>query len=113
MLLEKQAKVNDVVAVRLVSGEEIVGRLTSTSDTAIVIAKPLVLGMRQMQNPKSGEIETGMAFAPFMLSLAEEDGITLQASNIVTKIKARQAISDSYIQQTSSIELPSSPPLIV
>lgn len=113
MLIEKKAVVGDIVAARLISGEEVVGTLKRLGETDVEITKPLVLGLQQMQNPTTRQVETGMAFAPFMLSLADDGGVTFELAKIVTFIKVRDEIRNGYIQNTTGMELPEKPSLVV
>lgn len=106
MLLEKQIQQGDIVALRLVSGEEIVGKIGEVEGHSIQLFKPLVLGMQQQQNSQTGQVEIGMAFAPFMLALADDDSVIISAENIITRIKAREEVRNSYIKSTSDIEVP-------
>ena len=113
MLVEKPIELGDIVAVKLRSGEEVIGKLKAMNGERIIIIKPLVLGMQQSIIPSTGQPEIGMGFAPFMLALADGGSVTFDRDGITTYIKARKEISDAYIQSTSSIEVPQSSSLIV
>lgn len=89
---------SDVIAVKLISGDEIIGRVKKRieeTDT-ITITKPLAVTM----TPQGGG-----ALIPFMLT-AEADEVTLQKSAIaVLPTPCNKQVSDLYIQQTTGIVL--------
>ncbi len=106
MLLEQKAKQGDIVAVKIISGEELIGRLDTENPLKLI--KPLVLGMQQQQNPETGEIEVGMAWAPFMLSVSDNGSITLADGSYITFIKVRDEIKQAYIKSTTGLAVPPS-----
>jgi len=104
MLIEKNATENDIVAVKLISGEELIGRAISIpTDPSyqLVLSKPIVLGMQQTQ---TGEL--GLGFGPFMLGIEDDAKITLEASSYITMVKARDEIKQAYIKSTTGLEVP-------
>jgi hypothetical protein len=83
MLIEKkELSVNDVAVIRLVTGEELVGKVVAVSANDITITKPVILQM-QMISAK----EAGIGFAPFMVGADEARPLYLPA---------RQACSPAY-----------------
>lgn len=106
MLIEKAVGDNDVVAVKLVSGEEIIGKIISKPvdpNYQLVLSKPVVLGMQQAPN---GDV--GLGFGPFMLGIDDDVKITLEQSSYITMVKARGEIEKAYIKSTTGLEVPPS-----
>ena len=104
MLIEQRAKQGDIVAVKLVSGEELIGKMDTANPLKLI--KPIVLGMQQTS---TGEI--GMAFAPFMLSADDGASITLTDGSYIALVKVRDEVKQAYIKSTTGLDVP--PALIV
>lgn len=99
MLIKKKPAINDVVAVRLSTREEIIGRMTASDDKSVTLAKPLALQLHQTPN--------GMAlgFAPYGLSTAEDETVVFNRDHIVSDpLHVRDDVKQSYVQATSSIQ---------
>ena len=109
MLIQKKVDVNDIVAVKLNTGEELIGRIVAQNP--LELTKPVVLGMQQQQNPQTGQVEVGMGFAPFMLGIPDDGNIILEQGSYITMVKARDEIKQAYIKSTTGLEVP--PSLVV
>jgi hypothetical protein len=103
MLIEKkELSVNDVAVIRLVTGEELVGKVVAASASDITITKPVILQM-QMINPK----EAGIGFAPFMVGAEEAGRYTFPHDKLVLlPMKARQDIAINYLKATTGLTMP-------
>jgi hypothetical protein len=95
---------NDVVSLKLVSGEEIIGYFISNDANGITLRKPLV------------PVPTGngnMGLAPFIMSsdyLSAGDGeITFNITTVITTIAASPQFKTAYMQQVSGFDLSPSP----
>jgi len=97
MLIETPYKNGDVVAVKLTSGEEVIGKLENESAEYIKINKPTVFA----NTPK------GTALVPFMqtMDLATNPSVPLRASSCIAVIKVAKELADVYIEGTSGIRL--------
>jgi len=93
MLIEQKLEKGTVVAVKLISGDEIVGKIERLNATELVILKPIAIGL-------SGQ---GIGFGPFMLSAADDVALTFKLEQVVTYVQAREEIKNAYIQSTSGI----------
>jgi len=105
MLIEKNMapKEGDIVAFRLVNGQEVIGRAVVITATSITLYRPLVLDV-QMVSPQ----QAGLAFMPLMMAVDEETRITISLDRMVTNpVKARQDIAANYVRQTTGIAIPS------
>jgi hypothetical protein len=104
MLIENTAlpQTGDIVAFRLATGEEVVAKLVSETETGVTIAKPVVLQM-QMVGPQ----QAGIGLAPFMVAIDEDAKVTVQRSLMITRpVKARKEIANNYIKATTGLEIP-------
>jgi len=99
-MLTVKHNVNDVVTLKLVSGEEIIGYYTSYNSNKITLRKPVV--------PVPTEQGT-MALAPYIMSsnyLHEHGGeIDFNINTVVTITKTNKSFSDAYSKQVSGLDL--------
>lgn len=97
MLIEKKPGVGDLIAIKLVTGEEIVGRIDknpSDSDPNDLTLKTPVAWMLTQQ---------GVMPAPFMVTAEDKPTITYRSTAIIAKTAPRKEISDAYVQVTTGI----------
>ena len=96
MLLDVR-KPGDVVALKLMSGEEVIGSFQSDADGKITLRKPLAMDM----SPQ------GPALAPWIASadIDTTSNYELNKDHIVTIVKAHKPIADVYTQATTGIDL--------
>lgn len=95
MLLEKQGhKENDVVSLRLSSGEELIGKYISEDDNSIKLEKVLMLAMNQK----------GLGMVPYMITVHPENKINLNKNQIVVIAESDKEIASQYILQTTGIQ---------
>lgn len=97
MLIETPYKNGDIVAVKLVSGEEVIGRLEAETSDHIKLNKPTVFA----NTPQ------GVALVPFMqtMDLGLNPTVPLRAGNCTAVIKVAQELANVYIEGTSGIKL--------
>jgi len=89
---------NDVMTVRLLTGEEVIGRLVNEDDKGITLSKPVMLGATQK----------GMGFMPICLSIDDTSEFTFKHFHVMFSSKTRSEIVDAYIKATTGIQLASS-----
>ena len=111
MLVKRPLEINDIVAVKLVSGEELIGKLVSLPNSGskrISLTKPIVLGMQQQQNPTTGQLSVGLGFGPFMLGISDDETVELEEHAYLTFSKARDEVKNAYLKSTTGLEVPPS-----
>lgn len=93
-------KKNDVVTIKLVSGEEIVGYFVSDDSKTIILRKPVV-------PVPTGQGQIGLA--PYLMSsdyLQTGNGeIPFNNQAIITVVTTSGAFTKAFIQQVSGIDL--------
>jgi hypothetical protein len=99
-------KVNDVITIKLVSGEEVIGYYVSDDDAGIVLRKPVV-------PVPTGQGQIGLA--PFIMSSDYLTGgnaeIKFNKQAVITAVGTNKQFKDAYTQQVSGLDLsPSSKP---
>lgn len=94
MLIETPYKENDIVSIKLSSGEEIVGKLVEETSDGFTISKPLMLA----QTPK------GMGLAPYMFTVDPEKAqLKFNEKNVITVTKTMETMAKQYIQSTTGL----------
>ena len=94
MLFEKKFSDGDVVTLKLISGEEVLGRFVSEDMVSITLSKPLTIGM----TPK------GPAMAPVLMTVDPDNDLTFNRSSVIVYVKCHKEIANQYIFQTTGIQ---------
>src|SRR5262245_10913033 len=101
MLIEKRntPDINDVVTIKLLSGEEIVGKLVEKTIDSVFLAKPVHIVMQPVSAKRMG-----LAFHPVLGSV--RDGITMQfplTGLAIRPVKTGEDVARNYIQATTGL----------
>lgn len=105
MLRENSSfKPGDIVAIKLISGEEIIGKLIEDNNTYIKVQSPLLLILQMVDssqyNTITGNTEPSqqamVAFAPFMLGLRDNHVVVIEPSKFITIVKAREDAAEQF-----------------
>lgn len=97
MLQESKHSKNDVVTVKLLSGEELIGYFVEETDKGVTLRKPVV------------PIATGeqsMGLAPFIMSAdtpMEAAPLTLRSHSVSAVVSTSAAFKKAYVQQMSGL----------
>lgn len=95
MLIDRKYKENDVISLKISSGEEVIGRFVKEDLEHIYITKPTILGMNQK----------GIAMMPFMITVDPDKEHALSKNAVITYQLTDQEIAKQYLSQTSGIAL--------
>jgi hypothetical protein len=95
MLIEMPYKENDVVSLKLSSGEELVGKLYQDKDDIFIIEKPLSLTATQ----------EGMGLAPFMFTVHHESKFYFHKTGVSCIAKTEETMAKNYIQSTTGLQV--------
>lgn len=94
MLISTPMSLNDVVTVKMVGGDEVVGKLTDErTDTYVELSKPLVVMIGQQ----------GFGLAPYILTAGPEATAQLDRRHIISIVKTFDAVAKQYIKQTTGL----------
>jgi hypothetical protein len=97
MLIETPMKLNDVVTVKMVGGDEVIGKLTDErTDNYIELSKPLMVMMAQQ----------GFGLVPYVLTAGPDAAIVLDRRHVIAIVKTFDQVAKQYIKQTSNILVP-------
>ncbi len=95
MLLEKSSFTeNDTVTIKLVSGEEIIGKFISDDDKIVTLEKPLMLAMSQK----------GIGMAPVLMTVNPDTKLKFNRNAIVVIAHSDDEIAKQYTFQTTGIQ---------
>lgn len=94
MLLEKPLQANDVISIKLLTGEEMIARFQSETENELVVTKASVIAA----NPN------GMGLLPWMLSASPRE-IKLNKQTVIAFAKTEKEISDKFTEMTSEIKM--------
>jgi hypothetical protein len=95
MLFEKPFTSGDVISLKLISGEEVVGRLEEETATGFKITKPMVISM----TPK------GPGLMPFLFTVNPDSAVVINHSAVAVAATPDKGFADQYIQSTTGIHL--------
>lgn len=91
--IEKDLKENDVVSLKLSSGEEVISRYVSMDGDNYIVKNPMVL----VAGPQ------GLGMQPFMLSVKADGKFTMQSKNIMCAKRTEEELAKQFIQQTTGL----------
>ena len=93
---------NDVVTVKLVSGEEIVGKLVDHKIDGITLSNPIQISIQPI-----GPKQVALAFGPVLGSVSNVPAINIPTSAMAIKpVKTGEDVAKNYREATSSIATP-------
>lgn len=95
MLIEKKFNIGDVVSLKLISGEEIMGRLIEQTLTDYCLENPTTIAMAPTG---------GVALLPFMMGLEEKSKIDIRQVNVMAISKTRKELTNAFIEQTTGLQ---------
>ena len=95
-MLKEPIKTDDIIALKLVSGEEVIAKVVEEGADSIKVMKPMML----VHTPK------GLAMSQFMMMQDVKDAIEISTSNIIAITKANSVASSQYSQTVTSIKAP-------
>ena len=84
----------DVVTLKLASGEEVLGKFVSEDMFGITLSKPLMIAMTQK----------GPAMAPILITVDPEKDLTFAKSHITVTSATDKEIANQYVYQTTGIQ---------
>jgi len=85
----------EITTVKLVSGEEIIGRLVKKKDNTLTLSKPVQIVASQK----------GMGFAPLCISIDDASEFTFKDEHILFTATTRKELEEAYIKSTTGIQL--------
>lgn len=101
MLIAPPLVAGDVASVKLVNGDEILGKFVSQDAHVCVLSKPVIVAIQPVNK---SEVQLG--FLPFMVSSNPEGNVSLPLTSMLTKaMKTRDDVARNYRRATSSLDV--------
>lgn len=95
MLISKGIATGEVVTFKLVTSEELIGKLVEETDTQYVVDRPLTLVMSAK----------GLGLQPWLFTVDMEKAIRIPKDKVLVVASTLKEMSDNYLQGTSGIAL--------
>ena len=84
----------DTISIKLISGDELIGKYVKEDMTTITLSKPMILAM----TPK------GPGLAPAMMTVNPEQDFTINKSAVILQGETIKEIADQYTYQSTGIQ---------
>lgn len=95
MLLEKSKfSSGDIVSLKIITGEEIIGKYVKEDMSSFTLSKPLMLAMSKQ----------GPAMMPLMMTVNPEQDFTINKSVVIIQGETVKEIADQYLFQTTGVQ---------
>jgi hypothetical protein len=95
MLIDKGAVAGEVVTLKLISGEEIVGKLVEETDKELKLSKPMQLSMSQQ----------GVGMIPFLFTVDPDKELKISKSSVIVICSTEKQFANQYLQGTTGIAM--------
>lgn len=86
---------NDIITLKMTSGEEVIARLVERKENDVVVIRPMVLGQTQQ----------GMGLLPFVFTVDTDRNLSINNSTVVVIAKTDSETASQYIQATTGLTL--------
>lgn len=94
MLIEKPIDADDVISIKLVTGEEVIARFAQETATDLVVERPMSLGMS----------ERGLQLMRWIVS-SDSNRVKIKLSAVMAYSPTTDALQRGYLEQTSGIKI--------
>lgn len=99
MLLQKPMEAGDIITIKIITGEELIAKISSIGPDHVVVTKPLVVNLGQDRN---GNV--GIQMLPYFVLTGDPDAkLTISNQHIITKTPAADQAKNGYLQATTGL----------
>ncbi|MBT4697198.1 MAG: hypothetical protein HN982_03815 [Candidatus Marinimicrobia bacterium] len=92
---------NDVKVLKLITGEEVIARITKEENSLITLEKPMTL---QMMSPNTSTGQMGFAMVPWLVA-AKNEKIAISTEHILVTDDASDQTGKNYLQIVTGLSL--------
>ena len=92
---------NDVKVLKLITGEEVIARVTEEENNLITLEKPMIL---QMLAPNTSTGQIGFALVPWMKA-AKNEKVTISTEHIIAEDEGSEQTQKNYLQLVTGLSL--------
>lgn len=94
MLISTPIELNSIVTVKMVGGDEVIGKLLDErTEDYVDLGKPLVVMMAQQ----------GFGLAPYILTAGPDANAKLDRRHVVSIVKTYDPVAKQYVKQTTGL----------
>ena len=93
---------NDVKVLKLITGEEVIARVSEESSNLLILEKPMTL---QMLPPNTTTGQVGFALVPW-IKAAKNDKTTISIDHVLVTDEASDQTEKNYLQVVTGLSLP-------
>jgi len=101
MFIEKRnaPEINDIVTIKLASGEEIVGRLTDRTLDTVTLGRPVQIILQQISSK-----QLGLGFQPVLGSVSDSSSMQFALTQLAIRpVRTSEEVCRNYIQATTGL----------
>ena len=92
---------NDVKVLKLITGEEVIARVTEEKNNLITLEKPMIL---QMMPPDRTTGQIPFALVPWMKA-AKNERVTISIEHVLVEDEASEQTEKNYLQVVTGLSL--------
>ena len=92
---------NDVKVLKLITGEEVIARVTEEKNNLITLEKPMIL---QMLAPDRTTGQVGFALVPW-IKAAKNEKVTISTEHIIAEDEGSEQTEKNYLQVVTGLSL--------
>ena len=92
---------NDVKVLKLITGEEVIARVSEESSNLLTLEKPMTL---QMMPPNTSTGQVGFALVPW-IKAAKNDKTTISIDHVLVTDEASDQTEKNYLQVITGLSL--------
>ena len=92
---------NDVKVLKLITGEEVIARVSEESNDLLTLEKPMTL---QMMPPNTSTGQVGFALVPW-IKAAKNDKTTISIEHVLVTDEASKQTETNYLQVITGLSL--------
>ena len=92
---------NDVKVLKLITGEEVIARVSEESSDLLTLEKPMTL---QMMPPNTSTGQVGFALVPW-IKAAKNDKTTISIEHVLVTDEASKQTETNYLQVITGLSL--------
>ena len=92
---------NDVKVLKLITGEEVIARITEEKNNLITLEKPMIL---QMLAPNTTTGQIGFAMVPWMKA-AKNEKVIISTEHIIAEDEGSEQTNKNYLQLVTGLSL--------
>ena len=92
---------NDVKVLKLITGEEVIARVSEESSNLLILEKPMTL---QMLHPNTSTGQVGFELVPW-IKAAKNDKTTISIDHVLVTDEASDQTEKNYLQVVTGLSL--------